>query len=198
MTKKETDFQTGNTNRPVPDGALPNNRSTESEAMPNEPDGPRHDGANITAPPVTGGEPMSDLEKELIKEAALLEMSATEIEAIRDKAKKRATAKQKEAVEKRLEDMYYHQEMAKVDPDEELVEYTPAFPSSNLIHNRVPICGALFNNKSFENGKSYRIPISQYRDLAYVSFMAQKNERGLNLRDRDGIPPLNIQLPRQL
>lgn len=167
------------------------------DAAPDQIEGHRKMETEVT-PPDAVREPMSDVEKELIKEAALLDMKAADVEAIRDKAKKRANEKQKSAVEKRLEDMYYAQEMARVDPDEELVEYTPNFPSSNLIHNRVPICGALFNNKPFENGKSYKIPISQYRDLAYASFMAQKNERGLNLRDRDGIPPLNIQPPRSL
>lgn len=172
-----------------------NGHPVESEVMSDAVPDRRSD---ITQPPVTGDEPMSDVEKELIKEAALLDMQATDIEAIRDKAKKRAMAKQREAVEKRLEDMYFQQAMAKVDPDEEVVEYSPDFPVSNLIHNRVGICGALINNRPFENGKYYKIPISQYRDLAYAAFMAKKNEHGLNLRDRDGIPPLNIQPPRSL
>lgn len=181
----------------TPEEVLSSPGNMESEVMPHGvpgPDSPEH----ITEPAVMAGLPISDVERELIKEAALLDMKAADIEAIRDKAKARAIAKQKEQVEKRLEDMYYQQEMAKVDPDEEMVEYVPDFPSSNLIHNRVPICGALVNNQPFENGKPVKIPKSKYRDLAYISFMAHKNERGLNLRNRDGIPELKINLPRQL
>lgn len=165
-------------------------------APPSAEDGQGEYKIEASEPKITPPEPMGEFEKELINQAALLDMSAPEIEAIRDKARKRANAKQREAVEKRLEELYYQQAVAAVDPDEELVEFVPDFPISNQIHNRVNICGAVFNNKPFENGRVYRIPISQFRDLAYISFMAKKNEHGLRLRDRDGIPPLNINLPR--
>lgn len=139
---------------------------------------------------------MGPLEKELIAEAALLDMSAQEIEDLRAKGAADAVAQRKEMIKKRLREMYRQQELSKIDPSEETVKYVPDFPGSNLIHNRVPICGAIYNGVAFENEREQEIPISKYRDLAYFEFMAKKNERGLNLRNRDDLPNGSIKPPR--
>jgi hypothetical protein len=139
-------------------------------------------------------EETSAVEKAFLEEAAALGISAERIHALRQDAAKLAVEKQVKEWEKRYKDMRSQMEMSKVDPSEEIVEYTPDFPISNVIYKN-NIKGATFNFTPYENGKTYHIPISLWRMLAYQEFMAKKNERGLNLRDRDAVPNIHISQP---
>jgi hypothetical protein len=111
-------------------------------------------------------------------------LSDEEIEAIRKESKYLAVEEKRRIAKEQLRARLLAEERAKLDPEERLVKIKIDVPAMCII-DRMNQTGLSVNNRIFVHGRTYPVSLSLARDLQFMMYMANRNERALGSPHRD-------------